>query len=143
MLCLNINSDPGATSKQKSFANDTLRNDFSPGVTDRGGSSSPQKKIQRCKEQFLSVTIGASAKAQTNRYLSAGSYGTTSGARTIPPSKKHADLKQEKSSTGSKAPAQHKSALTPERPFLKGKGKEAAKPKKQARFETDNGSESD
>ena len=39
MLFLNINSDPEETSKQKSFANDILRNEFCPGVTDRGGSS--------------------------------------------------------------------------------------------------------
>ena len=38
MLFLNINADPGATSKQKSFANDILRNEFTPRVTDRGGS---------------------------------------------------------------------------------------------------------
>jgi hypothetical protein len=30
MLFLNINADPGATSKQKSFTNDILRNDFTP-----------------------------------------------------------------------------------------------------------------
>jgi hypothetical protein len=45
MLFLNINSDPGATSKQKSFANDILRNDFNPGVTDRGGSAGTQRKF--------------------------------------------------------------------------------------------------
>ena len=37
MLFLNINADPGATSKQKSFANDIQRNEFTPGVEDRGG----------------------------------------------------------------------------------------------------------
>ena len=40
MLFLDIKSDPGATTKQKSFANDILHNDFTPGVTDRGGSAS-------------------------------------------------------------------------------------------------------
>ena len=39
MLFLNINADPGAPSKQKSFTNDILRNDFTPGVADRGGSA--------------------------------------------------------------------------------------------------------
>jgi hypothetical protein len=63
MLFLNINSDPGATTKQKSFANDVLRNEFSPGVTDRGGSSSTQKKFKRYEEQCLRATIGAYAKA--------------------------------------------------------------------------------
>ncbi len=36
MLFLNINSDPGATSNQKSFADDILRNEFTSSVTDRG-----------------------------------------------------------------------------------------------------------
>jgi hypothetical protein len=46
MFFLNINSDSGATSKHKSFVNDILRKEFSPGVTDRGGSSSTQNKFQ-------------------------------------------------------------------------------------------------
>jgi hypothetical protein len=69
MLFLNINSDPGATSKQKSFANDILRSEFTPGVTDRGGSSNTQRKFQLYEEQCLKATIGASAKAQANRHL--------------------------------------------------------------------------
>jgi hypothetical protein len=35
MLYLNINADPGATSKQNSFDNDILRNKFTQGVVDR------------------------------------------------------------------------------------------------------------
>jgi len=143
MLFLNINSDPGATAKQKSFANDILRNEFTPGVTDRGGSTSTQKKFKRYEEQCLRATMGASAKAQANRHLSAGSYGASSGAGTLPSSKKQTDRKQGKSGTGTKAPSQQKSALRTEGSFLKGKGKEAAKPKKQARFEAEAGSESD
>ncbi len=69
MLFLNINSDPWATSKQKSFANDILQNELTPGVTDRRGSSSIQKKLQRYEDQCLRATIGVSAKAQTNRDL--------------------------------------------------------------------------
>ncbi len=69
MIFLNINSDPGATSKQKSFANDILRNELTPGVTDRGGSSITQRKFRLYEEQCLKATIGASAKAQANRHL--------------------------------------------------------------------------
>ncbi len=50
MLFLNINSDPGAIAKPKAFANDILRNEFNPGVADRGGSSSTQKKFKRYEE---------------------------------------------------------------------------------------------
>ena len=57
--------------------------------------------------------------------------------------KKQTDRKQGKSGTGTKAPSQLKSVLRTEGSFLKGKGKEEAKPKKQARFEAEVGSESD
>jgi hypothetical protein len=140
MLFLNINSDPGATSKQKSFANDILRNEFTPGVTDRGGSSSTQRKFQLYEEQCLKATIGASAKAQANKHLGTGSYGA-SGAGTIPKPKKPAEGKG-KIGTG-KPTGQPKPALK-EGSFLKKNGKEAApKAKKQARFEAEVGSESD
>ena len=139
MLFLNINSDPGATSKQKSFANDILRNEFTPGVTDRGGSSSTQRKFQLYEEQCLKATIGASAKAQANRHLGTGSYGA-SGAGTIPKPKKPAEGKG-KIGTG-KSTGQPKSALK-EGSFLKKNGQEKAqKTKKQARIEAQVGSES-
>ena len=130
MLFIDINSDPGATSKQKSCTNDILRNEFSPGVTDRRGSSSTQKKSKRYEEQCLKATMEASAKAQANRHLSARSYGKASGAGTLPTSKKHTDRKQGRSSTSTKAPTQQKSSLRTASSFLKGKGKKAAKPTK-------------
>ncbi len=43
VLFLSINADPGATSKQKSFANDILRNELTPGVADRRGSAKTDK----------------------------------------------------------------------------------------------------
>ena len=39
VLFFDINADPGAMSKQKSFANDILRNEFTLGVVDRGGAT--------------------------------------------------------------------------------------------------------
>ncbi len=39
MCFLNINADPGATSKQTSSANGILRNEFIPGFEDGGGST--------------------------------------------------------------------------------------------------------
>jgi hypothetical protein len=80
MLFLNINADPGATSKQKSFANDILRNEFNPGVADRGGSAKTHRYFKLYEEQCLKATLGASAKAQANRHLSAGGYGNGGGA---------------------------------------------------------------
>ena len=151
MLFLNINSDPGATSKQKSFANDILRNDFNPGVTDRGGSAGTQRKFQLYEEQCLKATLGASAKAQANRHLSAGSYAT-SGAGSVASSntRKSADKKQnrigagqQQKPTGQKQP---KSALKTDGSSLKSKSrdnKELPKVKKQTRFETDANSDSE
>jgi hypothetical protein len=51
-----------------------LRNDFHPGVTDRGGSARTQKKFQLYEEQCLKATLGASAKALANKHLAAGAY---------------------------------------------------------------------
>ena len=63
MIFLNINPDPGATSKQKSFANAILRKKICPGVMGRGGSSSTQRKFQLYEEQCIKATLGAATKA--------------------------------------------------------------------------------
>ena len=80
MLFLNTNADPGATSKQKSFANDILRNAFNPRVADREGSAKTHIYFKLYEEQCLKATLGASAKAQANKHLSAGGYGNGGGA---------------------------------------------------------------
>ena len=140
MLFLNINSDPGATSKQKSFANDILRNEFAPGVTDRGGSASTQRKFALYEEQCLKATLGASAKAQTDRHLAAGAYGGGSAGTVSEPKKKFKDgqppKKTTKRGTGEKAPGERpKPALKAKESYLKNK----TQPKngKKAHFETE------
>jgi hypothetical protein len=50
MIFLDINADPGATSKQKSFANDIMRNELTPGVEDRGGSAKTQRYFKLYEE---------------------------------------------------------------------------------------------
>jgi hypothetical protein len=80
LLFLNINADPGATSKQKLFANDNLRNEFNPGVADRGGTAKTHIYFKLYLEQCLKATLGASAKARANMHLSAGGYGNGGGA---------------------------------------------------------------
>ena len=111
MLFLDINSDPGSTSKQKSFANDILRNEFTPGVTDRGGSASTQRKFALYEEQCLKATLGASAKAQANRHLAAGSYGGGGAGTVSEPKNKFKDGQPPKKQTtkrgaGEKAPGE-------------------------------------
>jgi len=80
MLLLKINANPGATSKHKPFANDILRNEFTPGVADRGCSAKTHKYFKLYEEQCLKATLGAYAKAHANMHLSAGGYGNGGGA---------------------------------------------------------------
>ncbi len=80
MLFLNINADLGAMSKQETFANDILRNEFTPGVEDRGGSAKTHKFFKLYEKQCLMATLGASAKAHANMHFAAGSYGNGGGA---------------------------------------------------------------
>ena len=63
MLFLNINLDPGSTSKQYSFANDIRRNEFTPRVEDRGGYAKTHMYFKLYEEQCLEATLGASTKA--------------------------------------------------------------------------------
>ena len=80
VLFLNINADPGATSKRKSFANDILRNEFNLGVADRGGSTKPHIYFKLYEEQCLKATVGASSKAQAKKHISARGYENGGGA---------------------------------------------------------------
>ena len=135
MLFLNINADPGATSKQKSFANDILRNEFTPGVEDRGGSSKTHKYFKLYEEQCLKAMLGASAKAQANRHLAAGSYGNGGGAGSSS-SSSSANTKKSGTRKGSQpqsaprdkaAGQQPKPALKAEGSYLKNKEKPQGK----------------
>ncbi len=79
MIFFNINADPGATSKQKSFANDILRKEFTPGVADRGGSAKTYRYFKLYEEQCLKAMLGASAKTQENMHLGSWVYGNGGG----------------------------------------------------------------
>jgi hypothetical protein len=141
MLFLNINSDPGATSKQKSFANDILRNEFTPGVTDRGGSASTRRKFELYEEQCLKATLGASAKAQANKHLAAGAYGG-GGAGTVAEPKKRFKDGQPTKKQPTKRGAGEKAAGERPKPALKAEGsflKNKTQPKngKKAHFEAE------
>ncbi len=141
ILFIDIDSDRGATSKQKSFTNDILRNEFAPGVTDRGGSAATQRKFQLYEEQCLKATLGASARAQTNHYLASGAYGGE-GAGTIAEPKKKFGNGQPPKKQVPKRGAGEKASGERAKPTLKAEGsflKNTAQPKtgKKAHFETD------
>jgi hypothetical protein len=117
-----------------------LRNEFTPGVTDRGGPASTRRKFELNEEQCLKATLGASAKAQANKHLSACAYGG-GGAGTVAETKKkfgngHAPPKKHvpKRAARERASEKPKSALKAYGSFLKGKVQ--PKGKKQAHFET-------
>jgi hypothetical protein len=125
IMFFNINSDPGATLKQESFANDILRNEFTPRVTDRGESASTRRKFELYEEQCLKATLGASAKAQANKHLSAGDYGGGGAGIVAEPKKKFGNGQEPpkkqvpKRAAGERAPEKPKSALKTEGSFLK------------------------
>jgi hypothetical protein len=125
MLFLDINADPGAMSKQKSFANAILRNDFTLGVEDRGGSAKTHMYFKRYEEPCLKATLGASAKAQANMHQSTGSYGN-GGVAGSSGNNSSANIKSKKSGA-MKAPQPHsaprdKATRQQSKPVLKAEG---------------------
>ncbi len=93
-----------------------MRNDFTPGVTDRGGSASAQKKFQLYEEQCLKAIPGASAKAQANGHLFVGTYGGGGEGTIADSGKKKFENKQArpkkplpKRNAGKKHPAKNQS----------------------------------
>ena len=87
MLFLDLTSDPNSSATEKDYANNVLRNEFTPGVQNKGGSSRSNKIFAAYQLQFLKATQFASAKASANRHLSSstgsgtGSSGNASGGQ--------------------------------------------------------------
>ncbi len=83
MMFLDLSSDPNASATEKDFAQNVLRNDFSPGVQNKGGSAKSNKVFATYQVQFLKATQFTSAKATANRHLAStggpGASGSTSG----------------------------------------------------------------
>ncbi len=73
MLFLDLTSDPGATATERDYANNVLKNDFSPGVQNKGGSAKANKLFASYQLQFLKATQFASAKASANRHIASSS----------------------------------------------------------------------
>ena len=73
MLFLDLTSDPSASATEKDYANNILRNEFTPGVQNKGGSSKANKNFAAYQQQFLRATQFASAKATANRHLASSS----------------------------------------------------------------------
>ena len=56
MLYLDLTSDPTSSSTERDFSNNVLRNDFSPGVKNKGGSVKSIKVFAAYQQYFLRAT---------------------------------------------------------------------------------------
>jgi hypothetical protein len=77
MFFLDLTSDPSSTPTQRDFANNVLKNEFTPTVQNKGGSARTNKKYAAYESSFLRATQFASAKASATRHLASGSRGDT------------------------------------------------------------------
>ncbi len=112
MLYLDLTSDPSSSATEKDHANNVLRNEFTPGVYNKGGSARSNKVFAAYQLQFLRATQFASAKATANRHLASSTrsgYGPSTpggGSSTAPSPASKTQLKKkdarEKAAAGGK-----------------------------------------
>jgi hypothetical protein len=82
MLYLDLTSDPGSSATERDYAHNILKNEFTPGVQNKGGSARSNKIFAAYQVQFLKATQFASAKATANRHLASSTGTGYSGAGT-------------------------------------------------------------
>ena len=82
MLYLDLTSDPGSSATERDFAHNILKNEFTPGVQNKGGSARSNKIFAAYQVQFLKANQFASAKATANRHLASSTGTGYSGAGT-------------------------------------------------------------
>jgi hypothetical protein len=89
MLYLDLTSDPSSYATERDYANNILKQDFNPGVQNKGGSARSNKNFTAYQQQFLRATQFASAKASATRHLASstgvgtgtGSTGNSNGSK--------------------------------------------------------------
>jgi hypothetical protein len=131
MLFLDLTSDPNSSATERDFANNVLRNKFTPGVQNKGGSARSNKIFAAYQTQYLKATRFASAKASASRHLTSSTgagYGTSSsgssGSTTPNPSsktqqKKEAAKKKASTAAGKPAAAREKKGTAGAKPAWK------------------------
>ncbi len=81
MLYLYLVSDPSSSSTERDFNNNILKNKFTLGVQNKGGSARSNKIFAAYQVQFLKATQSASAKATATRHLASSTvYGSGFGS---------------------------------------------------------------
>ena len=124
MLYLDLTSDPNASATERDYANNVLKNEFTPGVQNKGGSSRANKVYAAYQLQFLKATQFASAKATANRHLASTSgSGNGSGAAYGNGSGNQAANPGSNSQKKKKAAADRKAAAEKAAPGAAGQGR--------------------
>ena len=135
MLFLDLTSDPNASATERDFAANILRNEFTPGVQNKGGSAKSNKVFAAYQLQFNKATQFASAKASANRHLastsgagngSSAAGGGNSGANLPDPNSKAQQKKKAEAAAKKRreaAAAADKAAEPKDRKDKGGKGK--------------------
>jgi hypothetical protein len=105
MLFLDLTSDPSSSATERDFANNVLRNEFTLGVQNMGGSARSNKIFAAYQTQYLKATQFASTKAYASRNLasSLGSgygSGSTGSSGSTPPNPASKTQQKKESSKG-------------------------------------------
>ena len=119
MLFMDLTSDPSSSATERDFASNVLRNEFTPGVQNKGGSARSNKIFAAYQTQYHKVTQFASAKASASRHLASstgsgyGSGSSGNGGSTTP--NYSAKTQQKKKVAKDKAAVHGKPATTREK----------------------------
>ncbi len=95
MIFLGLTSDPSSLATKRDFANNVLRNEFTPGVKNKGDSARSNGFFAAYQTQYLKATQFASANASASHHLAsstsigygAGSSGSSGSTSPNPASK--------------------------------------------------------
>ena len=95
MLFLDLTSDPISPATERDLANNVLRNEFTLGVENKGGSARSNKIFANYQTQYLKGTQIASAKASASRHFASttesgygGGFSGNSGSTAHNPASK-------------------------------------------------------
>ena len=82
MSFLDLSSDPNSSATEKDFANNVLRNEFTPGVQNKGGSAKSIRVFAAYQVEFLKATQFASTKVTANQHLASSHGSGNTGSTT-------------------------------------------------------------
>jgi hypothetical protein len=123
MLFLDLIPDTSSSATERDFASNVLRNEFTPGVQNKGGSARSNKVFAAYQTQYPKATQFASAKASASHHLASSSgsgYGSgstgNSGSTTPNPASK--TLQKKKAAKGKAAACGKPEAVEEKEPLV-------------------------